>query len=358
MVIKMKMKLVSWKIFNYVFTICCISTTLAMAGFWAYKFALNEDLCTLDYKYYYESKEDVYPSMSICFQSPFVSTIRNGSGELNAHILESYLSGKLEFKTLDINYEDITFNLTDYLMEYWVLWRNGSDKTYKPSEYKWRHPYVSYRGFWVVNFYKCFSIEIPDKDIMEVSVLLSNEIFSQSIRPTHWGFLALFHYPNQLLLPSVARKYIWPTQTNQNDYEMRFYAENLEIFRRRKNCDFNWTNYDNEVIEYHINRIGCRPLYHISKNHLPLCTDKQRLQEIASILSLSGNHKCPPPCKAMEKINYKYEINELTRSDWESKGHFWCTLIMQESRFKVNMHNQSITYYGKCYYLWVLKCYC
>ena len=329
----MKMMLGSWKLFNNICTIVCIIITLVMAGFWLYKFALNEDLCTLDYKYYYESKDDVYPSMSICFKNPFVFRIRNSTGE---HLIEDYLSGKLKFKTPDINYGNLTFDLKEYLVEYWVMWRNGSDNTYKPSEYNWRAPYVSYRGFWGENFYKCFSIEIPDKDIQEASVLLSNKIFPQAIRPTHWGFLLLFHYPNQLLLPSVATEYAWPTQPNQNDYEMRFYVENLEIFRRRKNCHFNWRNYDNELIDYHMNRIGCRPFYHISKNDLPVCMDRQRIQEIASILSLDANHEFPPPCKAMEKINFKYEINDLTGSEWKSKGHFWCTIILQESRFKVS----------------------
>ena len=335
------MKVEAWNLFNTIFTISCITLTLAMSGFWLYKFALNEDLCTLDYKYYYESKDDVYPSMSLCFKNPFTTKITNGSDEVHKHLIESYLSGKLAFKTPKSNHGNITFNLNEYLVEYWVMWRNASHNSYKPSEYNWRAPYVSYRGFWSENFYKCFSIEIPDQDIQEVSVLLSNEVFPKAIRPTHWGFLVIFHYPNQLLLPSAAMRYIWTTQSNQNDYEMRFYAENLEIFRRRKNCHFNWTNYDNEVIDYHMNRIGCRPFYHVSKYDLPVCTDKKRIQEIASILSLDSNHEFPPPCKAMEKINFNYEINELRGSDWDDwgeGGHFWCTFIMQECRFKVTLN--------------------
>ena len=333
------LRLSAWNIFNNIFTVFCIVITTTMAGFWLYKFSLNEDLCTLDYKYYHESKDDVYPSISICFKNPFKSTVSNGTEEGYEHLVKNYLSGKLKIKTSYDVTGNLTFDLTEYLVTYWVMWKNGSDTTYKPSEYPWRTPYVSYAGFWSENFYKCFAVQIPDKDIREISIKLPNKIFPNATRPTHWGFLVLFHYPNQLLLPSVAMKYIWPPQTKRNDYSMRFYAQNLEIFRRRKNCHDNWTNYDNDLIEHHRKRIGCRPLYDISKHNLPLCTDKQQIQEFASILSLDANHEFPPPCKAMEKISYENDINDLIGSDWESHDHFWCTFIMQESRFKVRLQN-------------------
>jgi hypothetical protein len=51
---------------------------------------------------------------------------------------------------------------------------------------------------------------------------------------------------------------------------------------------------------------------------------------------LGGKHEFLPPCKAIEKINYKHEINDLSGTAWDSKGHFWVTFIMQDIRFKVN----------------------
>ena len=94
-----------------------------------------------------------------------------------------------------------------------------------------------------------------------MSVLLKNKIFPGETRPRKWGFLVLLHYPNQIILPSTSKKYIWPRQTSKSDYEIRIYAENLEMFWRRKKCHYNWTHFDDEVMAHHMNRIGCRPFY-------------------------------------------------------------------------------------------------
>ena len=309
-----------------------------MVGFWAYKFALDEDLCSLSYKNYFESIDDFYPSMSMCFRNPFQHSVeRNTTQNEYEMFLKKYLNGNLDFQILDIDASNPTFDLSEYLVEYWVMWRNGSDKSYSPKDYLWKKPEISFTGFWSGKFYKCFSFETPDTSIQEVSVLLKNTIFPESKRPRRWGFLILLHYPNQLILPSTSKKHIWPRQTSSSDYEIRIYAENLEIFLRRKQCHPDWTNYDNEVKQHHIDRIGCRPFYLESDQKLPICTKKDTAMETASILSLDANHEFPPPCKAIEKINYKHEINDLSGTAWDSKGHFWVTLIMQDIRFKVTI---------------------
>ena len=308
-----------------------------MVGFWLYKFALDEDLCSLSYKNYYDSKNDFYPSMSMCFRNPFTLEVGNGTEDDFEEYLQGYLSGSQNTKELNMKGEKATFNLHEYLVEYWVMWRNGSDKSYKPSDYIWKKPEISYTGFWSGKFYKCFSFETPDKNIEDVSVLLKNTIFPAETRPRRWGFLILLHYPDQLILPSTSKKHIWPRQTSKSDYEIRIYAENLELFWRRKDCHSNWTNYDNEVMEYQMNRIGCKPFYLTSKNRLPFCDDRDSIRKITSTLALGGNHEFLPPCKAIEKINYKHEINSLEGTAWDSKGHFWVTFIMQDIRFKVKL---------------------
>ena len=169
-------------------------------------------------------------------------------------------------------------------------------------------------------------------------MLLENRIFPQNLRPTHWGFLVLLHYPNQLLLPATSKKYIWDPQTSQNDYELRIYARNLEVFLREEKCIRNWNEYDSEVVDYHLNRIGCRPFYLQSPGrNYPLCRNKELIQNISKTLSMDANHAFTPPCKALEKVNYKYEIIDLKGTEWESEGHFWCTFIIQDKRFKVKL---------------------
>jgi hypothetical protein len=186
----------------------------------------------------------------------------------------------------------------------------------------------------VEGFSNVFSIEKPEKDMKEISLFVKNNIFPDNLRPTHWGFLVLLHYPNQLLLASTSKQYIWDPQTSQNDYEMRIYAKNMEVYWRRRKCLDNWKNYDTDVLEFQMNRIGCRPFYLNSISNLPLCKDQKDVQDIVSATSMDANHDFVPPCKATEKINYKYELTEV-RDDVEGSGKFWCTFIMQDTRFKV-----------------------
>ena len=277
------------------------------------------------------------PSMSLCFRSPFKSSTVSDGRELNHSHLESYLSGKGTVEITHLKYEDTTLQLTDYLVSYYVRWRNGSAKTYLPSEYKWNPIRVSYSGFWREIFYKCFSLEITSKYIEALSVKINNMVFPHGKRPTYLGFVVMLHYPNQILRPSLFNKYTWEVQREKHDsiYAMRFYVENVEIFKRRKHCVENWAGYDSDVIDHQMQKMRCRPPYHTSRHHLPLCNTSKQMKEIGSLLSLGMDYNYPPPCKAMENINYNYVEQDVGNLKWGSNGHFWCGVYIQNIIYKV-----------------------
>ena len=54
-----------YQIIKYTFKLLCVLATIAMACFWFYEYNLDEDLCLVDYKKYYETKDDVIPVFSI-----------------------------------------------------------------------------------------------------------------------------------------------------------------------------------------------------------------------------------------------------------------------------------------------------
>ena len=60
-----------WRLFEFSFQLSCILLTIVMvcAGF--YKFSLDEDATVVAFKTFYETPTDIYPSVSICFTSPF-----------------------------------------------------------------------------------------------------------------------------------------------------------------------------------------------------------------------------------------------------------------------------------------------
>ena len=50
----------NWKSFVIIFHCICWFSTIVFVSYWFYKFALDEDLCVVDYKPFYESKADVF----------------------------------------------------------------------------------------------------------------------------------------------------------------------------------------------------------------------------------------------------------------------------------------------------------
>ena len=60
-------------------------------------------------------------------------------------------------------------------------------------------------------------------------------------------------------------RHVFSKQEAENNYAMRFYIRGVEILQRRnKNsrlCNENWQNYDNIVLQHHIDNVGCRAPY-------------------------------------------------------------------------------------------------
>ena len=137
-----------------IFHLLCLVLTFTMIGFWIYKFTLNESIVALEYKNFYETSEDVYPLMSLCFKNPFKKDSENKTDEEYDQLMKEYLSGTVDLKEYDAKEDDKTFDIGDYLMKYRVMWKDGSNKTYEPSQYHWGPPKVSYHGYWSGRFFK------------------------------------------------------------------------------------------------------------------------------------------------------------------------------------------------------------
>ena len=101
--------------------------------------------------------------MSLCFKNPFQKENWNETEDTYDKILKQYLAGEIDLQEREKRLN--TFELTNHVLKYWVLWNNGKNKTYDPSEYRWNFPKMSYIGFWSGRFFKCFSIEIPQKNL-------------------------------------------------------------------------------------------------------------------------------------------------------------------------------------------------
>ena len=102
------------------FKTSCLLATLIAIGYWCYKFSLDEDVCLIDYKTYYEEPEDSFPVMSLCF--PLNKQLAdNSENKMNATTINSFLKQK----TMNLTKEKEVFNnlkidLNAYINTVWV----------------------------------------------------------------------------------------------------------------------------------------------------------------------------------------------------------------------------------------------
>jgi hypothetical protein len=133
---------------------------------------------------------------------------------------------------------------------------------------------------------------------------------------------------------------MWPTlrQQNGSTYEMYFTVENVEIFKRRKKCK-EWKNYDENVMDILIQKVGCSPPYYLQTKDVPVCNTDKQMKEMASTIALGKDHGIEPPCKSLEFMTYKYSEFELKGTSADNVADFWITMKIPNLIFKVRHSN-------------------
>ena len=159
------------------------------------------------------------------------------------------------------------------------------------------------------------------------------------------GFFVMFHYPNQVLRPMMFSQHKWETPTEKGrKYRMVFTVENVEIFKRRKKCK-DYVNYDEEVMDTFIQKVGCKPTYYLPRNDVPVCNTTKTMKEMASNIVLGKDPGIDPPCKSLGFMTFKYsEGTWQTGTDTDrnaartgrNTGFFWLNVQVPNLIFKVS----------------------
>ena len=148
------------------------------------------------------------------------------------------------------------------------------------------------------------------------------------------GFFVMFHYPNQVLRPMMFRQHKWETPTEKGrQYRMVFTVENVEIFKRRKKSK-DYANFDEDVMDIFIQKVGCSPTYYLPKNDVPVCNTTKTMKEMASNIVLGKDPEIEPPCKSLEFMTFKYAEGSFQTGD--ETGTFWLNVQIPNLVFKVN----------------------
>ena len=328
----------TWKKLSLLFHGLCWVATTSVVSYWIYIFSLNDDLCTVDYRKYYEEQTDHYPVLSLCFKNPFSSTkLRMVTPEINETSYLKFLRGEyFSPEMLDIDYKNVTMDISEYAMKYFLWWRNGTielvplkndESLFEPT----------FSGFWLHNFFKCYGMKIPpNSGIQQLGVLMKNEVFPNGIRPHSLSFFTLLHYPNQLLRSVRSINYMWPKIVSNATYETVFKINKMEMIRRRNKrarpCHDS-ANYDDRILAEHTSKVGCNAPYQEPSTSIRPCSTMHEIKQ-ALLLLRTDEYGSILPCRAMEKIIYTTMESDMSGTQWNGTGEFWISYSFYDQYFQ------------------------
>ena len=340
------------KSFINLFRLICLLTTISLCIYWFYTFSLNEGKSEVRYiRFSPESSVSNIPTLSLCFGNPFLKDqlARYGTDE-DSYL--SFLEGKsFDEKMMNISFHLVTMNITDYIKDYQIFFKNGSnvkiDMTLNPQTNK-VYTSNSFNGFILggnTAFYKCFSLDIPKiKDLMIFRILLSNKIFKDGLRPTKYKFKTYLHLPQQFLMPGYDYKWTWDFKERASIYKTRFIVRSYELDRKRSTsehiCSENWKNYDNWVMEQFVREVGCRNPYQIYNRNQEICKSQDDIRHSYFYRGIVAEGKYQKPCSTMESVRMEFMETTSKNIATEEFGEFWFGIYFYLDSYKEIIHTR------------------
>ena len=315
-----------------------------MVGYWVYKFCMNEDITVIEYKTLRNADNAVFPEFSICFARPFLNEkLRQAGGQLTKENYIEYLKGDATNNEtyMNIKYEEITFDLFDYLHRINVVTRAGRNLTgYGCTNRQSCHLLNlkhTYDGFDITGsiFFRCFGIEIKRSRIKDVfSINMSFKKTLEIILAELEGVYALFNHPGQLRLRTSSGKPIWKNSDDNKAFE-NFDIKSYELLKKRKKrtnpCYDGTLSYDDMLLRQQIEMVGCRTPYQKINENFPLCTTQMKnsvyrlSEEIDNVLA---------PCQEISQLSYDYTDYGNLNSSWNDPTGYFHLNIMYPDRVK------------------------
>ena len=313
------------KIINFLCHVICIIVVIIYALSNIYSFLQNEDLCEISFKKFHNTEEDIYPSMTICQNTPFDKNVFNDGSNNAANIstYENYLRGieNVTQNLANIKYKEVSIQLDDFLIKAGVIEKSLSGR----KKISLREHVTEQSWGLFGKIMKCFTFNVPFKKDVKMShttVELRNSLFSNNgQRQTDgWksgGMHISFHYPKQFSRSFATNIRYWHhLRSEENSHHIQFNLKDMEVLRRRqkkeeKCLEKDTMEIDDWLIHHLMNRVKCSPPYWkeaASNSTLSLCNTKEQLLNISrqSFRFFFGTEEYNTPCAEIMKMTTEY----------------------------------------------------
>ena len=322
---------------RYFFKLACFATAFAMTVLWLHKYSLDEDIVQFDIKSF-DLKEEEYPMLSFCLIDEFIfieSKLKNYHETLTAKEYMDILSGmKSYIKEKKINFDDVTFDLADFLLHVDILFKNGSfAPTMHPDSYQ-DILKLTYSGFAIKHFIKCFGFQPKFTNIFQLVLTFNASVYPDGIRPSSGLSTGVaLHLPNQISLAGNYFKYTWPKRNDKKRYSMEVKLQQIDLFRRRSKRNDPCTdtlNFDQTILDEHLQNIGCKAPYQKTNKSLETCDSKKKMLDAKFDPFLDEIPK--KACTSASALSFSYD-----EPDWRGTDSFDVVLYYPNQYRQIKM---------------------
>ena len=92
---------------------------------------------------------------------------------------------------------------------------------------------------------------------------------------------------------------------------------NIDVITNRnkgkERCVRKWNDFDDHIMNDIMVKTGCRPPHWKSNMNLPLCRNSSEMAIFASQPSTALVEKYDPPCRIVERLDYRYQEKDDPR---------------------------------------------
>ena len=343
------------KVYSSSFRIICWLATVLLVCYWIYLYSLDNDICIVDFKKYYDTPDHTFPTLSMCLKNPFLySRLIIENTTIKPQLYSEFLEGKKYSKgLLNIKYSAVTLDASQFVNRYWIEYRNGSTVTVTVNR-NTKMLIPSYAGFWEDKFLNCYTLNVPDdKDISAFSIEMLSGIYSGNAR-ANGDLISLMHLRSHLMISGVSLKQDFSTRESNDSYASRFIVKGTEMITRRNKkqspCYEGWRDYDSMIIKEHAEMVGCTPPYINTIFNISKCSTKEEMAGSTLRLRFDDYGK-DPPCHGMEKIYFTFEEQDMGGTLWNRPGYFWMGIYIRDPKLKDIVQIKAIDLNGLIGYI-------
>ena len=343
-----------WHFLGKLFQIVCLVATGLLFIIDGSKYFRNEDSSLVEYRTFNDRKQDIYPSISICFYGLGIYDRRklNETYQIEDEVkYMKFLEGDFwDENFLRVKYDDVTLDIKDLVdgiivfgigdwrsekpLYQWAKNNSNTDDTVKGSRTTSKVTQIfPLRTTFRHAVGKCFSLDLSGEMIPGIQGQLISGVliaFKTVPIPDIYTIQYMINYPGQVTRGFVLDSELaWSLRIDSGYVKGKaFLLDIIEVFRHRstaqKPCKETGTDDDDTIIHDVIKMANCKPPHWNISMYYPICNSKEKMKNVTIEMSIF-KHASPkflkrfePPCDGIQAatLNILVEQRQNVSSLW------------------------------------------